>query len=99
MSVPDNTNLELIPTFCDLKFVQENGYLTPDMRLYNDQLNQYLQNNVGSSGFVAPGVTPAQITQVSTRKPDGTFWLDTVNNVIVFKINGSLFKVTMTPYP
>lgn len=88
-----------IPVFMEVPFVDDKGNLTSAMQIYNDSLNQALQNGLSDNGWTTPQQTQAQIEASSANMPNGTFWYDTTNNEIVFKINGSLYKVTVTAYP
>jgi hypothetical protein len=98
----------IIPTFQYVKFVDEEGYLTSAMQLYNDELNNILRNGLSDNGWTLPTVTQAQLTQINAltgvdAMPNGTIWYveDTGTAVyeVVVKINGALRKVTTTAYP
>jgi len=95
-----------IPTFANIQFVEENGYLTKAMLNYIDELNQALQNGLSDNGWTLPQVTAAQLTEIfaltgNREMPNGTMWYvtDAVPPVVVIKIDGALRKVTTTPYP
>lgn len=88
-----------IPVFSDVKYVQVNGFLTPEMQIYNDQLNQALQNGLSDNGWTFPPITAASLAVVAPLMPDGTGWYESDAQVIVFKLGGSLRKVTTTAYP
>lgn len=77
-----------IPTFVRVKFVQADGYLTPEMQLYNDELNQVLQNALSDNGWTVPQLTTAQITAIAPKMPSGTLWYDIDTNQLKGKING-----------
>jgi hypothetical protein len=89
----------IIPVFTNVQFVDENGFLTAPMQDYNDLLNQALQNGLSDSGWTSPLITAANIVAIASSMPDGTFWYETDNDEVVFKINGALRKVTTTAYP
>ena len=89
----------MIPVFSHVQYVDESGFLTPDMQIYNDQLNQALQNGLSDNGWTFPPITAANLALVSPKMPNGTGWYESDAKVIVFKINGALEKVTTTPYP
>lgn len=98
----------LIPTFVNVKFVEDNGYLTSQMQMYNDELNRILQNGLSDNGWTLPVVTQAELTAIEAltgfqAMPDGTMWYvhdgDTAVYEMVVKINGALRKVTTTAYP
>lgn len=92
-----------IPTFLNLKYVQNDGYLTSEMQLYNDELNRVLRNGLGDTGWTLPVVTQIELTSLAPTMPDGTIWYvhDTLGAYyeLVIKINGALRKVTTTAYP
>ena len=98
----------IIPTFQDAKFTDSEGYLTSQMRAYNDELNNVLRNGLSDNGWTLPTVTQAELTAIQALPsdqalPDGTIWYvhDTGTAVyeVVVKINGALRKVTTTAYP
>lgn len=89
----------IIPTFIDAQFVKQDGYLTPEMQIYNDQLNQTLQNNLSDNGWIPPALSAADLAAIAPSMPNGTFWYESDTEVIVFKIGGVLRKVTTTAYP
>lgn len=88
-----------VPVFADVKYFDTDGGLTDQALLYQEELNQALQNNLSDNGWVIPSLTATQVVAISSSMPSGTIWLDTTNNVLVVKINGSLVKITTTPYP
>lgn len=89
----------IIPVFSDVQYVKENGFLTEAMQIYNDQLNQALQNGLSDNGWTFPQITAANLAIIAPKMPDGTGWYETDAKEIVFKINGNLRKVTTTAYP
>lgn len=98
----------IIPTFQSVQFVDENGYLTTQMQMYNDELNNVLRNGLSDNGWTLPSVTQAQLAAIQAlpadqQLPNGTVWYvhDTSTAVyeVVVKINGALRKVTTTAYP
>ena len=98
----------IIPTFQNVQFVDQNGYLTHQMQLYNDELNNVLRNGLSDNGWTLPQVTQAQLTQIDSftgvdEMPNGTIWYvhddDSLVYEVVVKINGALRKVTTTAYP
>lgn len=69
----------IIPTFVNGMAVNKDGYLTPQLQLYNDQLNSVLRNGLSNNGWTLPVVTQAQLTAImalpsSQALPDGTMW-------------------------
>ena len=98
----------ILPTFQEVQFVDENGYLTSQMRAYNDELNNVLRNGLSDNGWTLPTVTQAQLASIIALPaiqalPNGTIWYvhDTTTSVyeVVVLINGSLQKLTTTAYP
>lgn len=88
-----------IPVFNEFQYVKEDGFLTPEIQIYHDQLNQTLQNSLSDNGWTFPPITAANLALIAPDMPDGTGWYESEAHVIVFKINGSLQKVTTTAYP
>jgi hypothetical protein len=88
-----------IPVFNNVKYVDENGFLTDEMRGYEDLLNQSLQNGLSDNGWTLPQITAANLTSISSSMPNGTAWYETDAHEVVIKINGALRKVTTTVYP
>lgn len=98
----------IIPTFVNVQYTQENGYLTTQMQMYNDELNRVLQGGLSDNGWTLPTVTQAQLTAINAltgfdAMPDGTIWYvhddDTLVYEVVVKINGALRKITTAAYP
>lgn len=89
----------IIPVFNDVKYVKEDGSLTPEMQIYNDQLNQALQNGLSDSGWTLPQIDAVDLVEAFMFMPNGTVWYVTDTNEVVIKINGALRKVTTTAYP
>ena len=89
----------IIPVFSSVKFVDNDGFLTPDMQIYEDELNQALQNGLSDNGWTLPQITAANLALIAPKMPDGTMWYETDNKEFVVKINGALAKVTTSAYP
>jgi len=98
----------IIPTFVNVQYVETNGYLTTQMQMYNDELNNILRNGLSDNGWTLPIVTQAQLTTINgftgvDALPNGTIWYvhddDTLVYEVVVKINGALRKITTTAYP
>lgn len=75
----------IIPSFANVQFVEENGYLTSSMQMYNDELNRILRNGLSDDGWTVPNLTAAQITQISPEMPAGTLWFNTDLKKLVVK--------------
>ncbi len=98
----------IIPTFQVVQFVDENGYLTSAMQMYNDELNNTLRNALSDNGWTLPTVTQDQLAQIVAitgvdALPNGTIWYvhDDMTSVyeVVVKINNALRKVRTDAYP
>ncbi len=99
----------IIPTFQSVQFVDSNGYLTSQMQMYNDELNNILRNGLSDNGWTLPTVTQAELTSIMAlpsdqQMPDGTIWYvsqiaPSPYHEVVVKINGALRKITTTAYP
>ena len=98
----------IIPVFANVKYTDEEGYLTSQMQMYNDELNNVLRNGLSDNGWTLPEVTQAELTAIEAfdtldQMPNGSAWYvhDDDNSVyeLVIKINGALRKVTTTAYP
>lgn len=79
--------------------MQTDGFLTSEMQIYEDQLNQALQNGLSDNGWTAPPITAANLAIVAPLMPNGTFWYESDNHEVVFKINGVLRKLVTASYP
>ena len=88
-----------IPVFAEVKFVKEDGFLTPEMQIYNDQLNQSLQDGLSDNGWTVPPITAVDLLKIAPSMPDGTIWYESDAKEWVGKQNGALVKFTTTPYP
>ena len=88
----------IIPTFQTVKFVEENGFLTSQMQMYNDELNNVLRNALSDNGWTLPRVTQAQLTEIDAlppeqQLPNGTIWyvadpeINPTYNEIVVKLD------------
>lgn len=98
----------IIPTFQTVQFVNEEGFLTSQMQMYNDELNNILRNGLSDNGWTLPTVTQAELTSIMAlpsdqAMPDGTIWYVHDTGTVVFEvvvlINGALRKITTTAYP
>ena len=76
----------IIPTFQNAKYVDEKGFLTSQMQMYNDELNNILRNGLSDNGWTLPTVTQAQLTAIiampldqtqpsgTKTQPNGSIW-------------------------
>lgn len=95
-----------IPTFLHVPFVKENRYLTDEMQLYMDTLNQFLQTSLSDNGWTFPQVTASELTEIAAltgarEVPDGATWYvtDASPPGLVVKENGTLKRITTSAYP
>ncbi len=99
-----------IPTFANVQYTKEDGFLTSAMQMYNDGLNNVLRNGLSDNGWTVPIITSANLAALEAqpvidRMPNGTMWMVRdeaplpVYNELVVKINGTLRKITTTAYP
>lgn len=99
----------IIPTFQDVQFVEETGYLTNQMRLYNDELNNVLRNGLSDNGWTLPTVTQAQLASIialpkDQQLPNGTIWavadpaINPTYNEIVVKLDDGTGSGTSALY-
>ena len=91
----------IIPVFQNGQYVDENGYLTSQMQLYNDELNNILRNGLSDNGWTLPTVTQAQLATIMAlpadqQLPNGTIWYvanpavnPTYNEIVVKLDDGS----------
>lgn len=99
----------IIPTFQSVQFVMsDTGFLTSQMQMYNDELNNVLRSGLSDNGWTLPIVTQTELTAIMAlpddqQMPNGTIWYvhddDTLVYEVVVLINGALRKVTTTAYP
>lgn len=88
-----------LPVFTAIKFVDGDGYLTPSMQFFFDNLIQTLTNGLSDNGWTFPQITAAELAKIEPQMPNGTAWYETDNHEIVFKVNGALVKLVTAAYP
>jgi len=91
----------IIPTFQNQQYVDEEGYLTSQMQMYNDELNNTLRNGLSDNGWTLPTVTQQQLTDIiditgPDALPNGTIWYvadpainPTYNEIVVLLDDGT----------
>jgi hypothetical protein len=91
----------IIPTFQNQQYVDEEGYLTSQMQMYNDELNNTLRNGLSDNGWTLPTVTQQQLTDIIAitgpdALPNGTIWYvadpainPTYNEIVVLLDDGT----------
>lgn len=88
----------IIPTFVNPQAVDEDGYLTDDFQMYNDELNNVLRNGLSDNGWTLPVVTQAQLAKIfaftgTNYQPNGSIWyvadpaINPTYNEIVVKLD------------
>ena len=91
----------IIPTFQNEQWVDEKGYLTSQMQMYNDELNNILRNGLSDNGWTLPTVTQAELAEIVAitgpdALPNGTIWYvadpaidPTYNEIVVLLDDGT----------
>ena len=69
----------IIPVFANVKYTDEDGYLTSQMQMYNDELNNVLRNGLSDNGWTFPEVTSDELAEIMAlpedqQMPIGTVW-------------------------
>ena len=71
-----------IPIFMSVQYTKEDGFLTPEIQLYNDELNNVLRAGLSNNGWTLPVVTKAELTKIialgpptDQPLPNGTMWV------------------------
>lgn len=59
-----------------------------DDNLYQDELNQTLQDALSDNGWKIPNQTTANITQIAPTMPNGTIWYDSDTNQLKYIKSG-----------
>ena len=84
-----------IPVFQNVRYVNNDGYLTPEIQVYEDNLNRVFQGGLSDNGWTLPQVTTANIALVAPNMPNGTLWYDSDLDQIKAKVAG----VVVVIYP
>jgi hypothetical protein len=69
-----------IPNFENIKFVDNNGFLTDEWKNILTQLFQQLQTNLSAEGISVPKQSNANIIALSTAKSIGNIIYDNTSN-------------------
>jgi hypothetical protein len=88
----------IIPTFQSVQFVDDKGYLTSQMQMWHDELNNVLRNGLSDNGWTLPTVTQAELASIialpaDQQLPNGTIWyvanpaINPTYNEIVIKLD------------
>ncbi len=98
----------IFPTFVNVQYTEKDGFLTSQMQMYNDELNNVLRAGLSDNGWTLPPVTQAELTDIialpaDQAMPNGTIWYVHDDNTMVYEvvvlINGALRKITTAAYP
>lgn len=84
-----------IPAFEQVKFVDEQGMLTPTAEQMLKLLFQQLTQNVGTEGFIIPSQSAANIALL-TNSANGTILYDSTNNTFKGLVAGVFKTFTLT---
>ncbi len=71
------------PTFNDIKFVEEDGFLSASMQMYHDDMNQTLRNGLSDNGWTTPPITGTNLVAIAPNMPDGTLWYESIYSAVV----------------
>ena len=99
----------IIPTFANVQYTDETGFLTSAMQMYNDELNNVLRNGLSDNGWTLPLVTQADLTKIMALPkdqalPNGTIWavadpaINPTYNEIVVKLDDGTSTGTSALY-
>jgi hypothetical protein len=86
----------IIPSYVNAKFVDENGYLTPEWQSAMSQLITELQLNLNNEGYVLPELATTDIAKLTdVAKSKGAMVYDSTTNEFKVNINGVWRVVTV----
>ena len=99
-----------VPTFVNVKYTEQNGFLTSPMQLFNDELNTEMRRCLSDNGWTVPIVTSVQLALILAQTgdnlpPDGSLWYVKdvaplpVYDELVVKVGGVPRKITTAAYP
>jgi hypothetical protein len=81
-----------IPNYFTSKFVDENGYLTPEYQNFFQQLISQLQSNLSDEGYKLPQQPTSVITVLNTAASKAAILYDSTTDEAKINIAGT-FKV------
>lgn len=109
----NETGIPNLPAFYDMKYVDSDGNLTQNSKLYNDQTFQVLNDilicinkitttitkngDVTINGIVPPSFSTAEILALATTAKDGTIWYDKTIGKLKFKNSSGVQTITSAP--
>ena len=92
-----------LPPYTSMKIVGDDGTPTSEFDLYMDQKHQYVEKNLGPSGYVLPAVTNKQFNTVQEDAAEGTIWHRTEvvaeDQRLVVKIGENFYYINLTLIP
>jgi len=87
-----------VPVFDNIRFVNENGLLTPEWRAILQNLFQSLQDRFSNEGLVMPSQSYGNISLLNDSV-DGALVYDATNNLAKIRINGIWEVINFSPSP
>ena len=87
-----------VPVFDNLRFVNEDGLLTPEWRTILQNLFQSLQDRFSAEGLVMPSQSFDNISLLNDSA-DGALVYDATNNLAKIRINGVWEVINFSPSP
>lgn len=87
-----------IPVFDNIKFIDENGLLTPEWRAILQDLFQTLQARFSDEGLVMPSQSVSNINQLN-NSDDGALVYDETSNLPKIRVNGVWEILNFSPSP
>lgn len=81
----------------DSPLVDENGVLQSDWKTWFIQLQQSMQANLSDDGYIVPSLSSDAVDLFDTAEKQGNLILDSGRDSLVVTINGTLYKLDMTP--
>lgn len=87
-----------IPVFDNIKFIDENGLLTPEWRAILQDLFQTLQARFSNEGLVMPSQSSTNISQLNSSD-NGALVYDETTNLPKIRVNGIWETLNYSPSP
>ena len=86
-----------IPVFDNIKFIDENGLLTPEWRAILQDLFQTLQARFSNEGLVMPSQSVTNINLLN-NSDDGALVYDETTNLPKIRVNGVWQTLNFSPH-
>lgn len=83
----------MLPTFDNIKIIDDEGYWSDSWRSIMQQLFETLQSKMNAEGLVVPSQSAANIALL-TNSPNGTLVYDYDNNLLKIRINSAWKTIT-----